>query len=121
MVEWIVRSMAMRGLVPAPRAAASGSASSPAWRRTAPSPPSLAPRRAGRRSAARRRARRSACLGEARAEGAERRAPDLEADLGDAQVAAAQQRHRALDAPRHQVAVRRLAVREAELAAQVPG
>jgi hypothetical protein len=60
-------------------------------------------------------------LGEAGAEGAERRAADREADLGDAEVAAAQQRHRALDAPRHQVAVRRLAVGEAELAAEVPG
>src|SRR5918993_3955233 len=49
-------------------------------------------------------------LGEASAEGAQRRAPDLEADLGDAEVATAQQRHRALYAPRHQVGVRRLAV-----------
>ena len=49
-------------------------------------------------------------LGEAGAEGAQRRAADREADLGDAQVAAAQQRHRPLDAARHQVAVRRLAV-----------
>src|SRR5437762_6098153 len=56
-------------------------------------------------------------LGEAGAEGAQRRATDLEADLGDAEVATAQQRHRALDAPRHQVAVRRLAVGEPELAA----
>src|ERR687896_2016270 len=60
-------------------------------------------------------------LGEASAEGAERRAADLEADLGDAEVVTAQQRHRALDAPRHQVAVRRLAVGEPELAAEVPG
>src|SRR5919106_3932958 len=60
-------------------------------------------------------------LGEASAEGPERRAADLEADLGDAEVATAQQRHRALDAPRHEVAVRRLAVREPELAAEVPG
>ena len=60
-------------------------------------------------------------LGEAGAEGAQRRAADREADLGDAEVAAAQQRHRALDAPRHQVAVRRLAVGELELAAEVPG
>ena len=60
-------------------------------------------------------------LGEAGAEGAERRAADLEADVGDAEVAATQQRHRALDAPRHQVGVRRLAVGEPELAAEVPG
>src|SRR4051794_270527 len=60
-------------------------------------------------------------LGEARAEGPERRAADREADFGHAQVAAAQQRHRALDAPRHEVAVRRLPVGEAELAAEVPG
>src|SRR5689334_23787877 len=58
-------------------------------------------------------------LGEARAEGAQRRAADLEADLGDAEIAAAQQRHRALDAPGHQVGVRRLAVGELELAAEV--
>src|SRR5215210_2933014 len=43
-------------------------------------------------------------LGEASAEGAQRRAADREADLGDAEVATTQQRHRALDAPRHQVA-----------------
>src|SRR5689334_24786412 len=42
-------------------------------------------------------------LGEARAEGAQRRAAYLEADLGDAELAAAQQRHRALDAARHEV------------------
>src|SRR5919112_1971669 len=60
-------------------------------------------------------------LGEAAAERAERGAADLEANLGDAQVAAAQERHRALDAPRHHVAVRRLTVREPELAAEVPG
>ena len=60
-------------------------------------------------------------LGEASAERAQRRAADREADLGDAEVAATQQRHRALDAPRHQVAVRRLAVGEPELAAEVPG
>src|SRR3954470_713328 len=77
-----------------------------------------------------RRARRLAPVGagrhadelrEAGAERAERGAADLEADLRDAEVAAAQQRHRALDATGHEVAVRRLAVREAELAAQVPG
>src|SRR5439155_9763459 len=44
-----------------------------------------------------------------------------ETDFGDAEVATAQQRHRALDTPRHQVRVRRLAVREPELAAEVPG
>src|SRR5919109_1293717 len=60
-------------------------------------------------------------FGEASAEGAQRRAADLETDLGDAEVATAQQRHRALDAPRHEVAVRRLAVGEPELAAEVPG
>src|SRR3954451_18483401 len=60
-------------------------------------------------------------LGETRAEGAQRRAADLETDFGDAEVAAAQQRHRALDASRHQVAVRRLTVGEPELAAEVPG
>src|SRR5690242_8582376 len=49
-------------------------------------------------------------FGEAGAERAQRRAADLEADLGHAQLAAAEQRHRALYAPRHQVAVRRLAV-----------
>ena len=60
-------------------------------------------------------------LGEAGAERAQRRAADLEADLGDAEVAATQQRHRPLDAPRHEVAVRRLAVGQPELAAEVPG
>src|SRR4051812_46280475 len=60
-------------------------------------------------------------LGEARAEGPQRRAADVEADLGDAELAATQQRHRALDAPRHQVAVGGLAVGELELAAEVPG
>src|SRR5205807_8892525 len=60
-------------------------------------------------------------VGEARAERAQRRAADRETDLGDAEVATTQQRHRALDAPRHQVAVRRLAVGEPELAAEVPG
>src|ERR1700674_3376332 len=60
-------------------------------------------------------------LGEASAEGAQRRAADLETDLGDAEVATTQQCHRALDAPRHQIAVWRLAERELELAAEVPG
>src|SRR5262245_31088212 len=60
-------------------------------------------------------------LGEARAEGAQGRATDLEADLGDAAVAAAQQRHRALDAPCHEVAVRGFAERVAELPAEMSG
>ena len=60
-------------------------------------------------------------LGEAGAEGAQRRTADRETDLGDAQVATAQQRHRALDPPRHQIAVRRLAVRQPELPAEMPG
>src|SRR5215218_9850897 len=60
-------------------------------------------------------------FGEASAEGAQRRAADREADLGDAEVATTQQRHRALDAPRHQIGVRRLAVGAPELAAEVPG
>ena len=59
-------------------------------------------------------------VGEAGAEGAQRGAADREADLGDAEVATAQQRHRALDAPRHEVAVRRLAVREPELRLRCP-
>jgi hypothetical protein len=59
-------------------------------------------------------------FGEATAEGAQRRAADRETDLGDAEVATTEQRHRALDAPRHQIAVRRLAVGEPELAAEVP-
>src|SRR5258706_9069809 len=85
-------------------------------------------RHAGRHS--RRRARRlvpidagrhTDQLGEATAEGAERRAADREADLGDAEVATTQQRHRALDAPRHHRGVRRFAEGEPELAAEVPG
>jgi hypothetical protein len=60
-------------------------------------------------------------LDEASAEGAQRRAADLETDIGDAEVATTQQRHGTLDAPRHQVAVRRLAVGEPELAAEVSG
>src|SRR6266849_4637942 len=60
-------------------------------------------------------------VGEATTEGARRRAADRETDLGDAEVATTQQRHRALDGPRHQVAVRRLSVGEPELAAEVPG
>src|SRR5206468_5127305 len=60
-------------------------------------------------------------LGESGAERAQRRAADLEADLGDAEVATTEQRHRALDAPRHQVGVRGLAVGEPEPAAEVPG
>src|SRR5919108_2075058 len=60
-------------------------------------------------------------LGEASAEGTERRAADGEADLGDAEVAPTQQGHGALDAPRHEIGVRRLAVGELELAAEMPG
>src|SRR5436309_16137952 len=60
-------------------------------------------------------------FGEASAEGAQRRAADREADIGDAEVATTQQRHRALYAARHEVAVRRLAEGEPELAAEVPG
>src|SRR5215203_1292305 len=60
-------------------------------------------------------------LGEPRAERPQRCVADREADLGDAEVATTQQRHRALDAPRHEVAVRRLAVGAPELAAEVPG
>jgi hypothetical protein len=51
-------------------------------------------------------------LGQATAEGAQRRAADRETDFDDAEIATTQQRHRALDAPRHQIGVRRLAVRE---------
>ena len=79
--------------------------------------PAVAPRRLAPVGAG----RHADQLGEAGAERAQRRAADREADLGDAEVAAPQQRHRALDAPRHQVAVRRLAVGEPELAAEVPG
>src|SRR3954453_12528072 len=59
-------------------------------------------------------------LGEATAEGPQRRAADRETDLGDTEVAATQECHRSLDASRHQVAVGRLAVRQLELAAEVP-
>jgi hypothetical protein len=76
--------------------------------------PSRASRGAGRRWAAYRP------VGEASAEGAQRRAADRETDLGDAQGPTTQQRHRPLDAPRHQVAVRRLALGEPELASEVP-
>jgi len=60
-------------------------------------------------------------LGETRAEGAQRRAAHREADLGDTEVATAQKRHGAFDAPGHQVPLRRLAVGEPELPAEVPG
>jgi hypothetical protein len=60
-------------------------------------------------------------FGEASAEGAQRGTPHRKTDIGDAEVAAAQQRHRALDSPRHQVAVRRFAVGEPELTAEMPG
>src|ERR671930_672929 len=79
------------------------------------------PRHRGSRLAAVGARRYTDQLGEASAEGAQGGAADLEADLGDAEVATAQQRHRSLDAPRHEVAVRRFAVGEPELAAEVPG
>jgi hypothetical protein len=60
-------------------------------------------------------------LGEAGAEGAERRAADREADLGDAEVATAQQRHRPFDASSHQIGVGRLAVGDLELTTEVAG
>jgi hypothetical protein len=78
------------------------------------------PRRRPRRLAPVDAGRHTDQLGEASAEGAQRRAADRETDLGDAQVATAQQRHRALDAPRHQVGVRGLAVGAPKLAAEVP-
>ena len=59
-------------------------------------------------------------LGEASAEGAQRRAADGETYFGDGQVAATQQRHRALNAPCHQVGVGRFAVGQLELATEVP-
>src|SRR5919107_3905930 len=68
------------------------------------------PRRRAHRPAPIDAGRHTDQLGEASAEGAQRGAPYLEADLGDAEAATTQQRHRALDAPRHQVSVRRLAV-----------
>ena len=58
-------------------------------------------------------------LGEASAEGAEGGAADGETDLGDGEVASPQQRHRAFDAPGHEVGVGRLPVGEPELAAEV--
>src|SRR6059058_3448688 len=60
-------------------------------------------------------------FGEAGAEGAQGRTADRETDLGEAEAATTQQRHRALDAPSHQVAVRRFAVRDPELAAEMAG
>ena len=47
--------------------------------------------------------------------------PTVKQTLGHAQVATAKERHRALDAPRHQIGVRGLAVREPELAAEMSG
>src|SRR5271169_143564 len=76
------------------------------------------PRRRARRVAPVGAGRHTDQLSEATAEGAQRRAADRETDLGDAEVATTEQRHRALDAPRHEVAVRRLAVGEPELAAE---
>src|SRR6266540_5142190 len=64
------------------------------------------PRRRARRLAPVGAWRHTDQFGEASAEGAQRRAADLETDLGDAEVAATQQRHRTLDAPRHLLAVR---------------
>ena len=60
-------------------------------------------------------------LGEAGAERPERGAPHRQADLGDRLVAAAQQRLGPLDAARHQVRVRGLAVGGAELPGEVRG
>lgn len=60
-------------------------------------------------------------LGEPGAEGTQRRASDGETNLGHAEIATSQQRHRALDAARHQVGVRRLAVGDLELTAEVAG
>ena len=57
-------------------------------------------------------------LGEPRAERAERGAPDGDARRGDGH-ALAEQRLGALDAPRHQVGVRRFAVRGTELPREV--
>src|SRR6266508_4429631 len=79
------------------------------------------PRRRARRLAPVDAGRHTDQLSEATAEGAKRRAADRETDLGDAEVATTQQRHRALDAPRHEVTVRRLAVGEPELAAELRG
>src|SRR6516164_5281921 len=58
-------------------------------------------------------------LSEAGGEGAEARTADRETDLRHAQVAATQQRLRPLDAPGHEVRVRRLGVGLAEAAAEV--
>src|SRR5215217_1883447 len=75
------------------------------------------PRRRARRLVPVGAGRHTDQLGEASAKGAQGRAADLETHLGDAEVATTQERHRALDAPRHEIAVRRLAVGEPELAA----
>src|SRR4051812_44225597 len=60
-------------------------------------------------------------LGEARRERADAAQADLEANVGDAVVGVAQQRGRALEAAREEVAMRRLAERAPELAAEVRG
>jgi hypothetical protein len=60
-------------------------------------------------------------LREASAERAERRTTNGETHLGDAEITPPQQGHRPLDAAGHQIAVRRLAVRQLELTAQVTG
>ena len=79
------------------------------------------PRRRTCRSAPIDAGRHTDKLGEAGAEGAQRRATDRETDLRDIEIATTQQRHRPLDPPRHQIGVRRLAVGGPELAAEVPG
>jgi hypothetical protein len=59
--------------------------------------------------------------GEATADDAQRRVADRETDFGDAEVATTQQRHRALDAPSHQVEpYGDSPLGEPELAAEVP-
>jgi hypothetical protein len=60
-------------------------------------------------------------LGEAGVEGAQRRAAHAKQTSAGAEVARTQQRHQAVDTPRHQIAVRRLAVGAPEPAAEVPG
>src|SRR5690606_1140139 len=57
-------------------------------------------------------------LGEARAERAEGGTPDRHAHLGDAEIAATQESLRALDAARHEVAVRRRTVGGAQAAGE---
>src|SRR5215211_8260942 len=70
------------------------------------------PRRRARRLVPVGAGRHTDQLGEASAKGAQGRAADLETHLGDAEspysYLMTQERHRALDAPRHEIAVRRL-------------